>query len=153
MVHDATFSELYITSGGLNANLDGSLVTGDKTIDLYYVTIATGLEIDTGTGNDTVILDHVTQNSYHLKILTGDGADTVTLNSCKVNDLTVRLGAGNDSIHLNGVQGSTTSDIDGGDGYDQYFEGLGTHFTNGETLGSFEPFRLPPLKLNPYTGW
>jgi hypothetical protein len=146
-VHDATFSNLDITSYRFNANFDGTLMTGDKAIDLHYVTVSS-LSINTGTGNDSVTLDHLTQTGV-MFILTGDGADTVTLNSSNVNEPEVRLGSGNDSIHLNGVQGRKV-DVDGGDGYDQYFESLGTHFTYGKTLVGFD---LPLLKLNPYSGW
>ena len=87
----------------------------------------------------------------YLDILTADGADSVQISSSKTAALSVRLGAGDDTVRLTNVRG-TLADIDGGDGHDLFYQQLGSTMRDGWTLHSIEP-RLRTISAIPYTGW
>lgn len=90
-----------------------------------------------GTGNDTISVSGPTSG---VSIDGGDGDDTIIVDSLGgTTAATIAGGAGNDGFYINGINGinadgTTTSSISGGDGYDTlYLSGSSAkmHFTGG----------------------
>ncbi|MGV6847053.1 MAG: hypothetical protein ACWA5A_01610 [Marinibacterium sp.] len=110
----------------LESTIDMSIDLGDGDDTVSFVgqqRIDTVLKIDTGTGNDVVIVnDTTTENSKVSKtvINTGGGADTVVLEG--MHKETVKVGAGSDIVYvLTGNFADVSDKIITGGGKDQIF--------------------------------
>jgi hypothetical protein len=142
---DSSTIDLFrVTMAGFNFDLANRVRT-TISIDSHATTPSTIAfqdgRIRTGPGDASITINRTEFSG--LDIRTGSGNDTVTIRDSRVNlgssprNLIVRLEEGDDVLRLRNVEVTRSAFLDGGEGHDRYFDEGGNSF--GElTVSRFE---------------
>lgn len=135
-VNSEVAADLFVNNAGGDAvtSIDASGSTGD--ITLTFAVSSDIANVETGTGDDTVLIQTATSNvagsTVAAMVQTGEGDDTVNINTTGTGTTTVNSGAGDDTVTLF-ADGSGKLSVNLGEGDDAFLVNGGT-VSKGDTI-------------------